>query len=161
MQSNTRKWQRGGRSLVRPDAMSSAASRAFDRIGDRAWTLALWLTGDERQSGDAVAAAFSMRASDPDCAWDDDGELLREVRLQALGRIVAPRVDAGGATAAELAAMAPQQREVMELAVVGRVLPDTIARLTGSTPREVMELLKAGLGQLAASGLAGSMRVQV
>ena len=165
MHATIRRRRRGSHGAAPHNDPAPPGARAFERLGDRAWTLALWLTGHEGASGDAVAAAFAMCASAPHHAWEDDGEILREVRLQALARIDAPRRtdDEGGRMAALVAAMRPLQREVIELAVIGRIVPASIARLLGMPPQDVLELLATGLRELAGSGVAvgGGVRAQV
>jgi len=145
----------GGRPFVH------AAAHAFDRVGERAWTLAHWVTCDENSATQAVVAVFGERASDRMIDWDDDATLLREVRSRALAWAPDQLPHGASVVAARIAAMPAAQREVVELAVVGRLAPTTIARSTGASAREVSILLNAGVRELEASAGRRGERLEV
>jgi DNA-directed RNA polymerase specialized sigma24 family protein len=147
---------RTGSALAQPQSDLSAT--LFDRLGARAWALAIWIVKDEELASEILVAAFAHAGRD---AAADDADLLCDVRSRAVdvagrrGRAtrhrVGPPASAGGPGARAQAAVAglPEaQREIIELAVLAGLDAGTIAARLGRPRSEVLSLLADALRTL-------------
>lgn len=147
------------------DATKEAAGAAFDRVGARAWRLALWITGHEGIAAQVVSETFA-NPIDKAGATRSDVSLLGEVHLRARqARATLPRSETAGTPAVgmtvlqSIAALTAPQRAVIDLALVARLSMDEIAVATAAPRAEVMLLLHSALQALAPGGRDAARRV--
>jgi hypothetical protein len=142
----------------RISAPAEAVGAVVDRLGSRAWALAVWTLGDETRAAEVVVAAFRLPALMPGGARVDDASLLCHVRREAVEVAKStpqaparrfqrrPDVDTDALSVPDAIALLPDaQREVIELATLGRLSATAIAGATGLPRGEVISLLAAAM----------------
>ena len=117
----------------------------FDRIGGRAWTLAVWIVHDEQIAADVVVEAFTLAQRARAAAVRGDAILLCEVRRLAIAAATAtapadhdnddgplgqPSGPPDAPVAAAICALPEPQRVAIELVLLGRLGVAAIAAAT-------------------------------
>ena len=136
---------------IRRRATTSDAGAIFDRVGARAWALAVWLVADERLAEEILVAAFT----DPLLARrlrQGGAGLLLNVRERALAAtsnaasiLASSSVEHAdgaettreGAVEAAIKDLPEPQRGFVELALFGKLSVEELAAVSG-TPRSVV-----------------------
>jgi Sigma-70, region 4 len=142
----------------RAAGIDDVGTRAFDRLGSRAWTLVMGIVGNEEQAKAIVVAAFCPGIAV--AAHGSDGTVLCQLRRDAIqAAAVAPEI--GGQSSPVLGAIASlpaEQREVIELATIGRLSAIEIADAIGLPRTEVIRLIACGMRTLRL-GLNGATEI--
>ncbi len=134
-------------------------------MGARAWSLALWIVGQEGVAAQVVSETFACPVDEAG-ASRSDVSLLGEVHLRALqARAALPRSEAAGPPAVAstmleaVAALTAPQRAVIGLALVARLSMDEISVATTAPRAEVMLLLHGALQALAPGARGAALRL--
>jgi hypothetical protein len=149
-----------GRAAADDAALRRAAecqvAELYDRIGVRAWRLAMWIVADEQAASAVVLRAFLAAQQESRLDRRADAGLLIDVRRRAVA-VVATRRGSLETDCASLrdtvGSLSEPQRAVVELALFGDLSISSIAAATGMPRGDVLRLMVDGLRALR-TGLA-------
>jgi hypothetical protein len=115
----------------------------FDRVGGRAWTLAVWMMEDQQLAADVVVETFTPLEPTRRRAAGDDASLLCDLRRRAIATVPARAGPGDGGTADAITSLPEEQRAVIELVLRGRLDVAAIAAATMTPRAEVITSLAA------------------
>ncbi|MEO9176551.1 MAG: hypothetical protein ABI317_13635 [Gaiellales bacterium] len=126
--------------------LRAGVGEAVDRVGARAWAVAIWIVQDEQLASAILVAAFARASDEGRSGPQHDASLVSDVRRKAIAaRPGPPERAASGTVRSAITGLPEPQRGILELALLGRLTVPAIAATLELQPADVLSSIAGAL----------------